>query len=124
MSNKTESHSFQAEVNQVLSIVVNSLYSHPEIFLRELISNASDALDKLSFKSLTEHELLGEDQELRIEIIANPDGRTLLIRDNGIGMSHDELIENLGTIARSGSKKLMEALSGDEKKDICTECHE
>ncbi len=118
MTSNTESHSFQAEVNQVLSIVVNSLYSHPEIFLRELISNASDALDKLSFKALTEHELLGEDQELRIEIIANPDGRSLLIRDNGIGMSHDELIENLGTIARSGSKKLMEALSGDEKKDI------
>ncbi|MHC5064320.1 MAG: molecular chaperone HtpG [Planctomycetota bacterium] len=118
MSSTTESHSFQAEVNQVLSIVVNSLYSHPEIFLRELISNASDALDKLSFKSLTDHELLGDDKELRIEIIPNPDGRTLLIRDNGIGMSHDELIENLGTIARSGSKKLMEALSGDEKKDL------
>ncbi|MCA8943253.1 MAG: molecular chaperone HtpG, partial [Planctomycetes bacterium] len=111
MTKQAEKHTFQAEVSQVLSIVVDSLYSHREVFLRELISNASDACDKLSFQSLTDHELLGDDKELRIEILANKDAGTLLIRDNGIGMSHDELVENLGTIARSGSKKLMESLA-------------
>ncbi|MHC4514522.1 MAG: molecular chaperone HtpG [Planctomycetota bacterium] len=118
MTAKVEKHEFQAEVNQVLSIVVNSLYSHKEIFLRELISNGSDALDKLAFRALTDHELLKEDQELRIDLIPSKDAGTLTIRDNGIGMSHDDLIDNLGTIARSGSKILMESLSGDAKKDL------
>ncbi len=118
MTTQAEKHEFQAEVSQVLSIVVDSLYSHREVFLRELISNASDALDKLSFRSLTDHEVLGDDKELRIEIIANADAGTLLIRDNGIGMTRDELVENLGTIARSGSKKLMESLSGDSEKNL------
>ena len=107
---QTEKHSFQAEVNQVLSIVVNSLYRHREVFLRELISNASDALDKLSFRALTEHELLGDDPELRIDLIPNKANNTLIVRDNGIGMTRDELVDNLGTIARSGSKELMEAM--------------
>ena len=107
---QVEKHRFGAEVDQVLSIVVNSLYSHREVFLRELISNASDALDKLSFRALTEPDVLGDDKDLRIEILTDGDAKTLTIRDNGVGMTHDELRENLGTIARSGSKKLIESL--------------
>ncbi len=117
MTSQPENHSFQAEVNQVLSIVVNSLYSHREVFLRELISNASDALDKLSFRSLTEDALKTED-ELKVEIIPNLANNTLIIRDNGIGMTKEEMIENLGTIARSGSKKLMEALNTEDKDKV------
>ncbi|MCK5942977.1 MAG: molecular chaperone HtpG [Planctomycetes bacterium] len=113
-----EKHAFQAEVNEVLSLVVNSLYSHREVFLRELISNSADALDQLNFRALTEHDLLGDDQELRIELIRDEAAGTLTIRDNGVGMTRDELIGNLGTIARSGSKKLMQSLSADQKKDV------
>ncbi len=105
-----EQHRFEAEVGQVLSIVVHSLYSHREVFLRELISNASDALDKLAFRALTDKDLLGDDTELRIEIVPDTEARTLTVRDNGIGMTHDELVQNLGTIARSGSRQLVEAL--------------
>lgn len=118
MTQQAEQHAFQAEVSEVLSIVVNSLYSHKEIFLRELISNASDALDKLSFKSLTDHELLGEDKDFKIDLIPSKEAKTLTIRDNGIGMSHDELVQNLGTIAKSGTKALVESLQGDQKKDL------
>lgn len=118
MTAQAEKHTFQAEVNQVLSIVVNSLYSNREVFLRELISNSSDALDKVSFRALTEHGLLGDDTELRVELLANADAGTLVIRDNGVGMSREELLENLGTIARSGSRKLMESLTGDQKSDL------
>jgi molecular chaperone HtpG len=115
---QAQKFSFQAEVNEVLSIVVNSLYSHKEIFLRELISNASDAIDHLSFKALTDHSLLGDDRDLRIELIPDPKARTLTIRDNGVGMTRDELVSHLGTIARSGSKKLMQSLAADKKKDV------
>ncbi len=118
MSATVEKHVFQAEVNEVLSLVVNSLYSHREVFLRELISNAADAIDQLNFRALTDHALLGTDKELRIELIPDAKKNTLTIRDNGIGMSRDELISHLGTIARSGSKKLMQSLSADQKKDI------
>ena len=118
MSTTVEKHVFQAEVNEVLSIVVNSLYSHREVFLRELISNASDAIDHLNLKALTDPNLLGEDKELRIELIADKEHKTLTIRDNGLGMSRDELIANLGTIARSGTKKLMQSLSAEQKKDV------
>ncbi len=118
MTQQIEKHTFKAEVNEVLSIVVNSLYSHKEIFLRELISNASDALDKLAFQSLTDHSLLGDDQEMRIDLIPNEASGTLTIRDNGIGMNHDELLNNLGTIAKSGTKQLMQSLSAEQKKDI------
>ncbi|HMJ15333.1 MAG TPA: molecular chaperone HtpG [Polyangiaceae bacterium] len=101
---------FQAEVAQVLKLVVNSLYSHKEIFLRELISNASDALDKLRFRSLSEPELLGEGEQLRVQLSADPLEGTLTIEDNGIGMSREELARNLGTIAWSGSREFAEKL--------------
>lgn len=103
-------HRFQAEVSRVLDIVIHSLYSHPEIFLRELVSNAADALDKLRFRAITEHELLGEDKDLEIRIIPDKNRGTLTIEDNGIGMTRDELVSNLGTIARSGSRAFLETL--------------
>lgn len=112
-----ESHSFQAETQSVLNLVINSLYTHKEVFLRELISNASDALDKARVTALTEHDLLGEDTELKLWLSTDADEKTLTISDNGIGMSHDELVENLGTIAKSGSRGFVEALSGDAKAD-------
>ena len=92
MSSTAEQHTFQAEVNEVLSLVVNSLYSHREVFLRELISNSADALDQLNFRALTEHELLGDDKELRVELVRDDEAGTLTIRDNGVGMTRDELI--------------------------------
>jgi molecular chaperone HtpG len=107
---------FQAETKQVLRLVIHSLYSHKEIFLRELISNASDACEKLRFEALAKPELLGADS---LSIILTPDSAagTLSIKDNGIGMSEAEVIDNLGTIARSGTKKFLETLSGDSAKD-------
>jgi molecular chaperone HtpG len=107
---------FQAETKQVLRLVIHSLYSHKEIFLRELISNASDACEKLRFEALANAALLGSD-DLRVTLIPNTEAGTLTVKDNGIGMSHDEVIENLGTIARSGTKKFLEGLSGDSAKD-------
>ena len=107
---------FQAETKQVLRLVIHSLYSHKEIFLRELVSNASDACEKLRFESIAKPELLGGDS---LSIILTPDSTagTLSIKDNGIGMSKEEVIDNLGTIARSGTKKFLETLSGDSAKD-------
>ena len=118
MSATAEKHAFQAEVNEVLSLVVHSLYSHREVFLRELISNASDALDQLNLKALTEPSLLGEEHELGIEVRVDKKAGTLTISDNGAGMTRAELIENLGTIARSGTKRLMQSLSPEQKKDV------
>lgn len=103
-------HAFEAEVSEVLRLVIHSLYSNREIFLRELISNASDALDKLRFEALTSPELLPPDTTLGIRLQANPDDNTLTISDNGIGMSREDLISHLGTIARSGSKAFLEAV--------------
>ena len=104
-----EHHAFQAEVSQVLDLVIHSLYSHREVFLRELISNASDAIDKLRFRATTEPGLLGE-EELRIRLLPDADAGTLTLDDNGVGMTHDELVQNLGTIAHSGSKRFLEAM--------------
>lgn len=103
-------HQFEAEVSQVLRLVINSLYSNKEIFLRELISNASDAVDKLRFEAITKPELLGDDTEFRIRIEPDAENKTLTIEDNGIGMSREELITNLGTIAHSGSRAFLENL--------------
>ena len=112
----TETREFQAETRQVLRLVIHSLYSHKEIFLRELISNASDACEKLRFAALAQPDLMGG-ETLQIELIPDAGAGTLTIKDNGIGMSQDEVVENLGTIARSGTKKFLEALSGDQAKD-------
>ncbi len=102
---------FQAEVAEVLKLVIHSLYSHKEIFLRELVSNASDALDKLRFRSLTEPELMGNDPRLEVMLSPDKEAGTLIIRDTGIGMTEEELIQNLGTVAHSGSRAFLEQLS-------------
>ncbi|MDR3418711.1 MAG: molecular chaperone HtpG [Nevskia sp.] len=112
----TETREFQAETRQVLRLVIHSLYSHKEIFLRELISNASDACEKLRFEALARPELLGSDI-LQVELIPDAGAGTLTVKDNGIGMSREEVIDNLGTIARSGTRKFLEALSGDQARD-------
>jgi len=109
MSTTTERHEFQTEVRQLLDLMVHSLYSHKDIFLRELISNASDALDKLRFESITRADLLPAG-ELEIRLEADAGARTLSIHDNGIGMTRDEVVENIGTIARSGTKEFLKAL--------------
>jgi molecular chaperone HtpG len=114
---KKETHGFQTEVKQLLQLMIHSLYSNTEIFLRELISNASDAADKLRFLSIANPEFLPAGQELKIEIIPDKEAKTLTIKDFGVGMSHDEVIENLGTIAKSGTKAFMESLTGDQSKD-------
>ncbi len=115
-TNAPESHTFQAEVSQLLSLMVHSLYSHKEIFLRELISNASDACDRLRYAAITTPALLGEDS-LAIGVTADKKKRAITVSDNGIGMSHDELIANLGTIARSGTAAFVEQMSGEGAKD-------
>jgi molecular chaperone HtpG len=108
---------FQAEVRQLLKLMIHSLYSHREIFLRELISNASDANDRLRFQAIAEPTLLAEDSNLAIWVDSDPTARTVTIRDNGIGMSREEAIANLGTIARSGTAEFFKSLSGDQQKD-------
>lgn len=112
-----EKLSFQAEVKQLLDIVIHSLYSNKEIFLRELISNASDAIDKLRFEALSDPALYETDPNLSIRISFDKAARTLTISDNGIGMSRDEIVENLGTIAKSGTREFLARLTGDQKKD-------
>jgi len=112
-----ETLGFQTEVRQLLKLMIHSLYSNKEIFLRELISNASDAADKIRFESLAAPDLLSEDPELRIGIESDKDKNTITIRDNGIGMSRDELVEHLGTIARSGTAEFLQQMTGDEQKD-------
>jgi molecular chaperone HtpG len=108
---------FQAEVKQVLQLMINSLYSNKEIFLRELISNASDALDKLRFSALADAQLAEKTQDLKIHVEFDNDKRTLTISDNGIGMTRDEVISHLGTIAKSGTREFLSSLSGDKAKD-------
>jgi len=117
---KTQTHAFQTEISQLLDLMINSLYSQKEIFLRELISNSSDAIDKRRFEALTDSSLLNDEEELAVTITTDKEAGTLTISDNGIGMSHDEVIENIGTIARSGTKKFMEALkaSKDNEDDV------
>jgi len=112
-----ETHKFQAETRQVLHLMIHSLYSNREIFLRELISNASDALDRLRFVAVKDDSVYEGDSDLRIEIEADPDAGTLTVRDTGIGMSRDEVMENIGTIAKSGTRAFLERLSGDEQAD-------
>ncbi len=113
---KPQMREFQAETKEVLRLVIHSLYSHKEIFLRELISNASDACEKLRFEALSNPALLGTD-ELSVTLIPDATAGTLTVQDNGVGMSEAEVIDNLGTIARSGTKRFLEGLSGDSAKD-------
>ncbi len=115
-SEAPQTHSFQAETKELLNIMIHSLYTHREIFLRELISNASDALDKVNFQSLTNPEILEDDPNLKIIIDIDKENHTITVSDNGIGMSYQEIIDNIGTIARSGSKAFIEQLK--EKKDV------
>jgi molecular chaperone HtpG len=111
-------HQFQTEVNQLLHLIIHSLYSNKEIFLRELVSNASDALDRLRFLTYTDEKLRGMSFEPRIDISFNEEDKTLTIADTGIGMNDQDLVENLGTIARSGTRSFIEALKGENKSDI------
>jgi len=117
MAVAAETRQFQAEVAQLLHLVTHSLYSHKEIFLRELISNASDACDKLRFESIAKPELMSGDSDLHIDVSIDKDARTVTIRDNGIGMSREEVIANIGTIASSGTRKFLEAMSTEQKAD-------
>lgn len=112
-----ETRGFQSEVKQLLHLMIHSLYSNKEIFLRELISNASDAADKLRFRALSDASLYEGDGELRVRLSVDKDNRTLTLSDNGIGMRRDEVIENLGTIAKSGTKSFLESLGSDQAKD-------
>ncbi len=112
-----ETMQFETEIQQLLDLIIHSLYSHKEIFLRELISNASDAMDKLKFKSQTDQAILGDDPELKIRIETDAKERTITVIDNGIGMTREEVVDNLGTIAKSGTKGFVEALSKKDKND-------
>ncbi len=114
----TEKHGFEAEVSRLLHMMVHSVYSEREIFLRELISNASDACDKLRYEALTNSDLLKDAGEFAVDIRLDKDAKTIAISDNGIGMNKEDLISHLGTIARSGTSAFIDNISGDEKKDV------
>lgn len=121
MENQTESHKetlgFQTEVKQLLKLMISSIYSNKEIFLRELISNASDACDKLRFEAISNDKLYEGDSDLKIRVSYDKDAGTVTVADNGIGMNWEEVVHNIGTIARSGTKEFLQGLTGDEKKD-------
>lgn len=120
METRKTTHQFKTEVQQLLHLIVNSLYSNKDIFLRELVSNASDAIDKLRFRSQTEPDLLGDAPEFHIQITPDAAAKTLTISDKGIGMTHDEVMENIGTIAKSGTASFMAALDQARKKEGLT----
>ena len=120
MSNEekaAETYEFQAEVRQLLDLMIHSLYSNREIFLRELVSNAADAADRLRFEALQDKTLLEDDPDPRVSITVDADARTVTISDNGIGMNREDVIDNLGTIARSGTRRFLDAMTGDQKQD-------
>lgn len=114
----TKEHlSFQAEAKQLLKLMIHSLYSNKEIFLRELISNASDAADKLRFEGLADAALYEDDPDLKIKVSFDSEARTISVSDNGIGMSRQEVIDHIGTIAKSGTREFFNSLTGDQVKD-------
>jgi molecular chaperone HtpG len=113
----TQTRGFQAEVKQLLQLMIHSLYSHPEIFLRELVSNAADAIDKLKFEALAHPDYYEREPDLRITVTYDREAGTITVRDNGIGMSFDEVVANIGTIAKSGTREFFASLSGDQAKD-------
>ncbi|MBF0399046.1 MAG: ATP-binding protein, partial [Desulfobacterales bacterium] len=120
MELKKETHQFKTEVQQILNLIINSLYSNKEIFLRELISNASDAIDKLKFRAQTEPEILGKDGDFKIKIVADKASGTLEVIDNGIGMTYNEVMENIGTIAKSGTGEFLKALEHLKQQELST----
>jgi molecular chaperone HtpG len=117
VSSNVETFQFQAEARQVLELMIHSLYTNKEIFIRELISNASDAIDRLRFEALSNPELIGEDDRYEIVIESDPKSRTLTIQDNGIGMSREEVITHIGTIAKSGTRDLLEKMKESKSPD-------
>src|SRR5262249_16764894 len=117
MTAQKETLGFQAEVKQLLHLMIHSLYSNKEIFLRELISNAADAADKLRFEALANNALYESDPDLKIRIAFDKAARTVTVSDNGIGMSREEVVLNIGTIAKSGTREFFESLTGDQAKD-------
>ena len=116
-SKKKQNMEFQTEVNQLLQLMIHSLYSNKEIFMRELISNASDACDKLRFEAISNDALYEGDSDLRIEVEFDSEANTVTLRDNGIGMNRDEVVDNIGTIAKSGTKEFLSKMTGDAAKD-------
>lgn len=112
---RKESKSFQAETKELLNLMIHSIYTHKEIFLRELISNSSDAIDKIKFKSLTNIDILGEEKDFKINIFGDKEKKIITVQDNGIGMTYEEVLENIGTIAKSGSKAFSEEMKGNGK---------
>ena len=112
-----ETLGFQAEVKQLLDLMIHSLYSNKEIFLRELISNASDAVDRLRFAALSDETLYENDSDFKIHVAYDKEARTITVTDNGIGMSRAEVVENIGTIAKSGTHEFFQSLTGDQQKD-------
>ncbi|MBF0224423.1 MAG: molecular chaperone HtpG [Desulfobacterales bacterium] len=120
MENKKETYQFKTEVQQLLNLIIHSLYSNKEIFLRELISNASDALDKLKFFSQTAPDIIADDRDLKIRVTPDPLRKTIEVSDNGIGMTHDEVIENIGTIAKSGTMAFLQAIEQSKKENMLT----
>ena len=120
MSSKKETHEFKTEVQQLLKLIVNSLYSNSEIFLRELISNSSDAIDRLRFLSQTQPDILGDDTEFKIKITPDAIKQTIEIADNGIGMTYDEVVKNIGTIAQSGTASFLKAIEQSRQQNALT----
>jgi len=120
MSANVETFQFQAEARQVLELMIHSLYTNKEIFLRELISNASDATDRLRFEAISNPALVSADDRLEIVIEADPKEGTLTVHDNGIGMSRQEVIANIGTIAKSGTRELLQTIKDSNSSDIAT----
>ena len=114
---------FQAEIRQLLNIIIHSLYSNKEIFLRELLSNASDALNRIKFEMLTNRDVLDEEAELAIWLEVDEEANTLTIRDSGVGMTHEEIVQSLGTIAHSGAREFLKAMeeSGKKSQDVTTD---
>lgn len=117
-TSKAETHHFGAETSKILHLMIHALYTNKDIFLRELISNASDAMDKLRFEARMNDALLKDDPELMIHLQIDEKQKILQVKDNGIGMNHDDLVQNLGTIARSGTQEFANRLTGDSKKDV------